>query len=201
MTDNLSTVTGEQTRRLTRGERREQILSAAIGVFAERGYAGATTDQIARAAGVSQPYVIRIFGSKHELFERVVDEVTAEIVDGFAAVSPGPDAKERMVGVYVRFVSDPDKLRVLLHTFALGSDPALGARAREILGTVFALYRERTGAGPDEARAFLADGMLTTVLFAVHAPEHVTTDARIAEVVGCFPALAQIISDPQGSDS
>ncbi|MBN8883980.1 MAG: helix-turn-helix transcriptional regulator, partial [Salana multivorans] len=43
-------------------ERRELVLSAAAEVFGERGYVGATTDAVARAAGVSQPYVVRMFG-------------------------------------------------------------------------------------------------------------------------------------------
>ena len=50
--------------RLTAGERQDQLLAAAVTAFSERGYAGTTTDQVARLAGVSQPYVIRLFGTK-----------------------------------------------------------------------------------------------------------------------------------------
>ena len=53
--------------RLTAPERREQILEAAVTVFAERGYEGASTDVIARMAGISQPYLFRLFGTKREL--------------------------------------------------------------------------------------------------------------------------------------
>lgn len=54
--------------RIPSAERREQILDAASRVFGELGYFGATTDQIAKAAGISQPYVVRMFGGKENLF-------------------------------------------------------------------------------------------------------------------------------------
>ena len=49
-------------------ERTEQLVTAAITAFSDTGYAGTSTDDIARLAGVSQPYVIRLFGSKQRLF-------------------------------------------------------------------------------------------------------------------------------------
>ncbi len=54
--------------RLTAAKRTEQIVCAAIGAFSTKGYAGTSTDDVARAAEVSQPYVIRLFGSKQRLF-------------------------------------------------------------------------------------------------------------------------------------
>ena len=56
------------TERKSKEERREDILDAALQVFAERGYQGASTEEIARRAGISQPYVFRLFGTKKELF-------------------------------------------------------------------------------------------------------------------------------------
>jgi len=50
--------------RKTKEERREEILDAAIAEFAERGLHGASTEEIARLAGISQPYVFRLFGTK-----------------------------------------------------------------------------------------------------------------------------------------
>ncbi len=61
-------MTTETPVRLTSDQRRESILEAATVVFGERGYHGATTDAIASAAGISQAYVVRMFGSKEELF-------------------------------------------------------------------------------------------------------------------------------------
>ena len=56
------------TVRQTADERREAILEAAAREFAERGLHGASTDAIAKAAGISQPYLFRLFGTKKELY-------------------------------------------------------------------------------------------------------------------------------------
>ena len=44
-------------------------------MFGARGYEGATTDEVARAAGVSQPYVVRLFGTKENLFLATIEYV------------------------------------------------------------------------------------------------------------------------------
>ncbi|WP_410790027.1 TetR/AcrR family transcriptional regulator [Kribbella sp. C-35] len=61
--------------RLTAAERGEEVLGAAIQAFGRSGYAGTKTDEIARLAGVSQPYVIRLFGTKQQLFLAAVEAV------------------------------------------------------------------------------------------------------------------------------
>src|SRR3954468_2562362 len=58
-------VTGE---RKSKEERREQILDAALEGFADQGLHGASTEEIARRAGISQPYIFRLFGTKKELY-------------------------------------------------------------------------------------------------------------------------------------
>src|SRR6266567_5165475 len=57
-----------QPQRKSAEERRDEILDAAMGEFAERGLHGASTEEIARRAGISQPYVFRLFGTKKELY-------------------------------------------------------------------------------------------------------------------------------------
>ena len=60
------------TVRKSQGVRREEILAAAVEEFGEHGYHGGSTEGIARRAGISQPYVFRLFGTKQELFKAVV---------------------------------------------------------------------------------------------------------------------------------
>jgi AcrR family transcriptional regulator len=57
---------------VTRGEGRRLLLESARALFAERGYAGTSTREIARAASVSEPMIFRHFGSKSKLFEEAV---------------------------------------------------------------------------------------------------------------------------------
>lgn len=61
--------------RLPATDRRAAIVDAALSVFSARTYSGATTAEIARAAGVTEPILYRHFGSKRELFLACVDEV------------------------------------------------------------------------------------------------------------------------------
>ena len=56
------------TTRMTAQERRAAVLEAARDHFADHGYHGASTDAIARDAGISQPYLFRLFKTKKDLF-------------------------------------------------------------------------------------------------------------------------------------
>src|SRR3954454_9229668 len=72
--------------RMSDENRREQVLAAAMKAFARTGYAGTSTDAVAREAGVSQPYVVRMFGTKLELFLAVFDRATDRIKAAFHSV-------------------------------------------------------------------------------------------------------------------
>ena len=67
--------------RLSAPERREAIVSAALRVFSEGSYAGATTAEIAREAGISEPLLYRHFGSKKELYFACLDTAWGELRD------------------------------------------------------------------------------------------------------------------------
>ncbi len=66
------------------------MLAAAIRAFARTGYSGTSTDVVAREAGVSQPYVVRMFGTKHELFLAAFEQATDRIRDAFRGVLDAP---------------------------------------------------------------------------------------------------------------
>jgi AcrR family transcriptional regulator len=59
--------------RLPAAQRREQLLDVAESLFAQQGYAGATTAQIAKAAGVTEPIIYRHFKSKRDLFVALIE--------------------------------------------------------------------------------------------------------------------------------
>jgi AcrR family transcriptional regulator len=177
-------------------QRREQILAAALAVFAAGGYDGTTTDQVARAAGVSQPYVVRLFGSKQQLFLELYRSVTDRVLEAMAAVEPGPDAAARVGRAYIALMADRDLLRVLMHGFIAG-DEEIGTLARHTLGEVFRMFRvqvaDEVEQGPDEdeeadeaARRFVADGMLINVLLAVDAFGHQGDDPGLDALLQCL---------------
>lgn len=64
--------------RLPATKRRQQLLDTAATLFAERGYARATTAELARAAGVTEPIIYRHFSSKKDLFIALIDRTGAE---------------------------------------------------------------------------------------------------------------------------
>lgn len=175
--------------RMSGEQRREQILTAALAEFAEGGYAGTTTDQVARAAGVSQPYVVRLFGSKQQLFLEVYRYATGRVLAAMAAVAPGPDAVERTGRAYMALMADRDLLRVVMHGFTAG-DPEIGQLARHTLGEVFRLFRSRVDPGdPDgdeTSRRFVADGMLINVLLSSDGFAHAGEDAGFDALLRCF---------------
>jgi AcrR family transcriptional regulator len=72
-------MTPQQTMRLPAAERRLALVDAAMRVFSEGSYSGATTAQIAREAGVSEPILYRHFGSKRELYFACLDEAWRRI--------------------------------------------------------------------------------------------------------------------------
>jgi AcrR family transcriptional regulator len=67
-------MTSASAARLPAAARRSAIIDAALGVFSAGSYAGATTAEIARAAGVSEPILYRHFGSKRELYLACLEE-------------------------------------------------------------------------------------------------------------------------------
>jgi AcrR family transcriptional regulator len=153
--------------RLTAAERGEQVLRAAITAFAANGYAGTKTDEIARLAGVSQPYVIRLFGTKQQLFLAATERVCDRIEELFRAAA-GERAELIDLGrAYDVFLAERELLVVLLHGFAASADPAIGEPVRARYGRMYNLVRELTGASAEETREFMAHGMLLAVMAAM----------------------------------
>lgn len=90
-----------------RGSREVQnlLLDAARSLFAAKGYAGATTRDIALAAGVSEALLFRHFGTKAQLFERAVidpiNEFISDYVEQWTVRPVGDYSLERMAFAYV----------------------------------------------------------------------------------------------------
>src|ERR1700693_2895591 len=113
--------------RQTAEERRTAVLAAAISEFARSGYAGTSTETIATRAGISQPYLFRLFGTKKDLFIATYGIVCARIEEGFVAAAVGLEGDAAMTAMglaYLELLEDPDLLQVQLHGFvAAAADP------------------------------------------------------------------------------
>ncbi|MFH5206842.1 TetR/AcrR family transcriptional regulator [Antrihabitans sp. NCIMB 15449] len=178
--------------RMSAPERRELILAAASRAFAVGGYAGTSTDAVAREAGVSQPYVVRMFGSKVELFLEVFRRAGDAIMAAFDAELDKLEADphhdeiwDALASAYSELVTDRDLLLVMMHGFTGGAVPEIGAQARECMSAIYQQLIRRTGCTPERAREFIAQGMLLNVLLAMQAPEHAHQDPALAELSSC----------------
>jgi AcrR family transcriptional regulator len=85
-------------RRLPAEERRRAIVEAALRVFSAGSYAGSTTSEIAREAGVSEPVLYRHFASKRDLWVACLEVAWEEFRDGFDASIAGLLAEARPPG-------------------------------------------------------------------------------------------------------
>jgi AcrR family transcriptional regulator len=101
----MSSGPDEARKRRAPGEVERLIIDAAREVFAAKGYAGATTREIAGVADVHEPMVYRRFGSKAKLFEETVlapfNEVISKYLDAY---QPHPDPKATMEELVKRFI-------------------------------------------------------------------------------------------------
>src|ERR1700729_3811528 len=128
--------------------RRASILNAAIVEFARSGYTGTSTEAIAARAGISQPYLFRLFGTKKDLFVATYDLVASRIIDELTRAGEGLDgeeAKAAMGAAYLELMQDPEMLQVHLHGFAAApADPDIARSCRRTFEVLADLFLERT---------------------------------------------------------
>ena len=122
-------------KRMTAEARREVIELAATDVFAERGYHGASIDEIAKRSGVTAPVVYDHFNSKKELHLRLIERHYAELRAVWGGFFPGSKPlEERMARAFDAWFAyvqgHPYALRMLFRDTT--GDPDLRAAHHEI---------------------------------------------------------------------
>ncbi len=196
----MTTSAPETAARMPAEQRRESILAAASAVFGERGYVGATTDAVAKAAGVSQPYVVRMFGTKEQLFLDVLGRALEKLLATFRGViaEHGPGGKEALGaligGAYADLLQDRGLLLSLMQAFMLGTDPVVGPAARDGFLQVYGVLRDEAGFTSEEAEAFLSHGMMLNTLVAIGMAGAYDSDPAARELIdACAPSKAPLI--------
>ncbi|HEY8705385.1 MAG TPA: TetR/AcrR family transcriptional regulator [Gaiellaceae bacterium] len=150
-------------------ERRADVLDAALVEFAERGLEGTSTDDIARRAGISQPYLFRLFGTKKALFTATVTRCFRETLEMFQRAAEGKrgeDALHAMGEAYVAelVTGDRVRLRAQLQAYAACDDPDIRAVVRNGYGDLVAYAQRVSGLPAEHISRFFANGMLLNVL-------------------------------------
>jgi AcrR family transcriptional regulator len=156
-----------QPQRKSAEERRDDILDAALEEFAERGLHGASTEAIAKRAGISQPYVFRLFGSKKDLFKASTARCLRETLETFQRAAEGKrgrDALDAMGDAYGELLVDRTRLRAQMQAYAACDDPDIREVVRNGYGDIVSYVERVSGLPEEEVTRFFAVGMLMNVM-------------------------------------
>lgn len=161
--------------RLSAAERKDAVLDAALIEFAERGLEGTSTEDIARRAGISQPYLFRLFGTKKGLFKASAARCLRETLELFQRAAEGKRGEEALhaIGEAYREMlrTDRTRLRAQMQAYAAADDPEIREVVRAGYGDLVAYVRRVSGADGPTIWRFFATGMLLNVLASMHVDE------------------------------
>ena len=149
------------------------VLEAAVAEFALHGLAGTSTEDVARAAGISQPYLFRLFPTKKGLFLALVERCYQRIEDAFIAAAgdqTGEAALEAMGDEYERLLENRTLLLLQMHAYAASEDPEIRAATRAGFKRLWTMVERVSGLPFDRVVQFFAMGMLMNVAAAMDLP-------------------------------
>ena len=161
------------TTRQTADQRRETVLDAAMIEFGLKGLHGASTDDIARRAGISQPYLFRLFRTKRELFLASVERCFRRTEQTFRDAVDGDTPEQRLqsMGIaYCELLADRPKLMMQMQAYAACGDDEVRATVSRCYEHLYRTVAALAPAGPEQLRAWFATGMFLNVMSAMDAP-------------------------------
>ena len=173
----MSTAETQRTRR-TAEERRVDVLDAALIEFATYGLHGASTVNIARRAGISQPYVLRLFGTKKALFletvamaRGLIETAWRQALGTMPAEAPPRERLAALEQAFQQLTARTEVLRLLLQAYSAAADAEVRTQCQAAMRGLFDWVREATGVSAAETQVFFAQGMLIMVGVSIGAPE------------------------------
>lgn len=172
----------------TAEERREAVLEAGMTVFAERGFLGTPTTEVAKAAGISQAYLFRLFPTKSDLVLAVIQRSNQRIYEAFVkatarARAEGGDPIGAMANAYSELLADRTMLMTQIHQHAAAASmPEVAAASRQWFADLYALVERESDLPPEGIHQFFATGMLLNVMAAIGANDEHGTWAQTLRV-------------------
>jgi AcrR family transcriptional regulator len=164
----------EPRKRRSAEDRREEIVGIAIRHFGLTGYHATSTEAIARDAGISQPYLFRLFKTKRDLFIACLqasDERILATFRGAAAGLPQEEALAAMGKAYVDFLADTSQLLFQMQSYAATADPVIREQVRAGYGRIVAEVTRLSAAPDEKVWEFFSHGMLLNVIASLHLEE------------------------------
>ena len=160
--------------RMPADQRRELVLGEAMAAFASHGYAGTSTEEVARRAGISQPYLFRLFPTKKALFLALVERCFRRVRDAFGAAAgelTGEEALGAMADAYEALLDDRILLLLQMQAYAACDDPEIRDATRTGFRKLWEQVERITGLPYQTVVDFFAVGMLMNVAAAMNLPE------------------------------
>ena len=195
------------TTRISKDERRREIIEAATHEFAVGGLHGTPVDAIARRVGVSQPYLFQLFGTKKALFIAAVQRTFERTIGTFrtAAAEAGEDAGPAeiltsMGTAYQRLLDDRSLLLMQMQAYAACEDDAIREVVRDEMLRLVSFVQSASGAPDTAVREWLAYGMLMNVVAAMDLTDVDADWARMMCPVS-GTALASMAADAVGKEA
>jgi AcrR family transcriptional regulator len=169
----MSVAVSSERVRMPRADRQDQVLDAAVLEFSAHGWHGARIEAIAARAGISHPYLLRLFSSKRELFiaamDRAFDRMEAAFTDAVARDSG--DAILALGEAYRLLLrKDPAALRLHMHALAVAGDAEVGEAVTRRYAALLERMRELSSASEDRVRTCFAVGLTLTVVTVLDLP-------------------------------
>jgi AcrR family transcriptional regulator len=143
--------------RLPAAERREQLLDCAAELFSRHGYARATTAELAKAAGVTEPIIYRHFDSKRGLFVALIERTGRQTLAAWEqhladASDPGERLKRLLSENPMVTGASREAYRVFLQAITEVDDPEIHRAVSEHLGSVHAFLSRELAAAQERKR-------------------------------------------------
>jgi AcrR family transcriptional regulator len=140
--------------RLPRAEREQQMLETARALFAARGYADVTMDEVATAVGVTKPLLYNYYGNKEQLFlacmAPAAEALLESVVSAVAAAPDAPGALRAGIHAFFAFLDADGEAWRLLHDETLPAGGEIATRVHAYRTRMEALV---TAAIHSESRA------------------------------------------------
>lgn len=192
--------------RVPRELRRRQVLAEGYDLFVERGYHGASMDELARRVGVSKPVIYDLVGSKERLFRDVMAEIQEELVARLAAAVLGePDLASKLragILAFLRFVDERRRGWAALLAFESGGSEITTMR-RGGAALVAGLIAGSVGVEGEglEALAHGVNGAVESVALWWQDHPELTAEALADLLVALLlPGLLALSRGPDGAD-
>jgi AcrR family transcriptional regulator len=173
--------------RLTADQRRESVLTAALTEFSAAGFAGTSTEAIARRAGISQPYLFRLFSTKKDLFIATLTRAFTRIEVAFAAAAEGQTGENALCAMgetYLELLADRDLLLTQMHAYSASEDDEVRHAAQASFGHLWRTVETLSGLSGPRIKEFFAIGMLLNVAAALDLPSVDETWAELCSGAG-----------------